>query len=241
MSVDTQDMLAKLSDKNWVETFKKTTRLDFRIALVRNYNVQNQEEEAVMQWLINHLDPPRPSVTQTDIVRAEMAQEESNGYKDHPEHNVETPEGEEYWQNRLDKAQEEDARRSEETLIKSYEEIKKRLPDINFPDIQRKHGPIEKPDTPKLTVNMKTGKIRETQDEVEVKQEKKEEKPAMPKPQEESKKLKDLPGFGEGTVAKFKEAGIMDTDKLFELTYDQAKKIAGTHLVLRAIQDKFKS
>jgi len=222
-TVDTKALLSKLSDQAWVKAFVNCKRHDFRVALVRNYNTQTQEEEAVMQWLINHLDPPRPSAARLDMVRAELAMEEAKGWPD-PTHNTDTQEGEKYWHETIDDAEKADAITMEQAMLDSYVEIKKNLPDIEFPDIK-----------PKLTNVMPPA------------EEVKPEPPVAPATapvkqapvQDGPLKLEMVPGFSEIVVEKFKKAGIMDVDKLFALTYKQAHAIAGSDLVLRNIADKF--
>jgi hypothetical protein len=227
----TENLMSRLSPK-WVEHFRKLKSHEHRVAWVRNYPIQTGEEEAIIQLLVDKLDPALPSVTRVSQVRAEMQQEESKGGD--ASHKLDTPEGEKYWQDKLDEAQRLDDIDRKSDVSRRHEEIKKLFPDLLPADYMVPSVPAT-PVVPTLTVNPETkaAMLADPMNEMPP------STPVVPSDTDE-RNLITVAGFGKDTINKFMDKGIICTEQLFDLTYSQALAIAKTPLVLAKIKDKFK-
>lgn len=200
---------------------------EHRVAWVRNYPIQTNEEEAVIQLLVDKLDPATPSVTRVSQVRDEMKEEETKG--DKSGHKLDTIEGEKYWQDRLDVAAKLDEEARKADIKRRHDDIRKFFPELLGPE-----EPVAPPKVANISVNMVTKEAKIAEEEF------------VPGPQNasivgEENDLKSVPGFGKDTINKFMDKGIICQRQLFDLTYSQALLIAKTPLVLIKIKDKFKS
>lgn len=222
----TENLMARLNPA-WVEHFKKLKSHEHRVAWVRNYPIQNGEEEAVIQLLVDKLDPALPSVTRVSQVRDEMQRDEAKGEK--AGHRLDTPEGEQYWQEKLDVAMKLDQEDAKNELKRRHDEIRKLFPNLLGPD--ELEPAVTK--VPTISVNPETKEAKIVEPEF------------TPGPEsavktDQEKDLIDVAGFGKDTVRKFNEKGIICQKQLYDLTYQQALSIAKTPLVLAKIKDKFK-
>jgi len=228
----TENLMARLNPK-WVERFKKVKGYQQRVALVRDYPIQTHEEEAVIQLLVDKLDPAMPSQTRVTAVRAEMQRDEAKGVG--AEHRLDTPEGEKYWQGQLDSASSLDELDRKAEVARRHAEIRKLFPGLLVDEEGGKEAPPSS-SLPAITVNPKT-KEATVADPTQ-------KNAPMPNPVPNGATTEDLstlPGFGKKTVDNFIEHGVVCQRQLFELTYSQALVIARTPLVLAKIKDKFKS
>jgi len=222
-----ENLMSRLNPK-WVERFKKLKEHEKRVALIRDYPIQSPEEEAVIQLLIDKLDPATPSVTRVSQVREAMQREEAKGAT--AEHRLDTREGEEYWQKKLDEAAKLDELDRAAEMARRHAEIKKLFPEL-LPSAsnQPNNQPLSR--VPAVTVNMKTGEAK-----IGV--------PAVSRPSSPQVPVTDslnaVPGFGKKVVDSFMSHGVTCQKQLFDLTYSQALAIAKTPLVLAKIKDKFK-
>lgn len=235
----TENLMSRL-DVKWVEKFKKLKSREHRVAWIRNYPTQSSEEESIMQILVDKLDPPTPSITRVSQVREEMQRDEAKGTNG--EHRIDTPEGEAYWQDKLDTASKLDEADRVAAVEQRQAEIKKLFPELfkddEFSEIAPS-TPLSK--LPSISVNMATNKAtlqEESKPATEQAPVKKQEK--ISAINIDSCELDSVPGFGKDTINKFIDKGIVSKEKLFELTYTQALAIAKTGLVLAKIKDKFK-
>jgi predicted flap endonuclease-1-like 5' DNA nuclease len=226
----TENLMSRLNPK-WVERFNKVKGHAQKVALVRDYPIQSGEEEAIIQLLIDKLDPAMPSVTRVSQVREEIQRDESKGTA--AEHRLDNPEGEAYWQERLDTAANLDEIDRKSEVTRRHAEIKKLFPELTL-EAEATTAKVEK--TPTITINptTKEAKIAETPPANTTK---------LPssQPATGTDDLKSVPGFGKKTADNFIERGIVCQKQLFDLTYSQALAIAKTALVLAKIKDKFKS
>ncbi len=226
----TDNLMSRLSPK-WVEHFKTLKSHEHRVAWVRNYPIQNGEEEAVIQLLIDKLDPAVPSITRVSQVRQEMQQDEAKGEK--ALHPMGTIESETYWQDRLDVAAKLDADDRLADTKRRHDEIRKLFPDLLPPEETVEQKIMAPPSVPTLTVNPTTNEATLSDPSSD---------PAPLKVAEPSgMDLLSVPGFGKDTVNKFIDKGITCKQQLFDLTYSQALLIAKTALVLAKVKDKFKA
>lgn len=225
----TDNLMSRLSPK-WVEHFKSLKSHEHRVAWVRNYPIQSGEEEAIIQLLIDKLDPPTPSVTRVSQVRQEMQQDEAKGEKSL--HRLDTVEGEAYWQDKLDVASKLDADDRLAETKRRHDEIKKLFPDL-LPEEKEEQKIMAAPSIPSITVNPTTNEAKLDDGSTKAEPPKTAEPSGMD--------LLSVPGFGKDTVNKFIDKGITCKQQLFDLTYSQALLIAKTALVLAKIKDKFKS
>lgn len=213
------NLMAKLSPK-WVEQFKKLKSHEARVAKVRDYPIQNSEEEAVIQLLVDKLDPAKPSVTRASQVRAEMEKEEAKGTQS--EHRIDDPEGEKYWQAKLDMAEKMDEDDRQADIKRRHDEIQKYFPDLLPP----KGEELKEKKIPELIVSPETKEV------------------VLKTPAKDDKSwlhdLDNVPGFGKDVILNFNNSGITCQSQLFNLTYGQALVIAKTPLVLAKIKAKFK-
>ena len=123
----TENLMGRLNPK-WVERFRKLKSHEQRVALLRDYPIQSGEEEAVIQLLIDKLDPAMPSVTRVTQVREEMQRDEAKGANS--EHGLDKPEGEKYWQEKLDTAAKLDEIDRKAVVTKRHEDIRKLFPGL---------------------------------------------------------------------------------------------------------------
>jgi hypothetical protein len=223
----TENLMGRLNP-GWVEHFKKLKSHEHRVAWTRNYPIQNGEEEAVIQLLVDKLDPALPSVTRVSQVRDEMQRDEAKG--DKAGHRLDTQEGELYWQDRLDAAMKLDQTDAKAELKRRHDEIRKLFPDLL--GLEELEPSTTK--APVISVNPDTKEATIAEPEF------------TPGPEsavttDQEKDLINVAGFGKDTVRKFMDKGIICQKQLFDLTYSQAISIAKTPLVLAKIKDKFKA
>lgn len=224
----TDNLMGRLSPK-WVESFKKMKSHENRVAWVRNYPIQNGEEEAIIQLLVDKLDPAVPSVTRVSQVREEMQKDEAKGNKS--DHGLDTVEGETYWQNRLDVAQQMDEADRVADVRRRHADIKKLFPDL-LP--QEEEATIPLPKTPSISINPATKEAVITETKFD-------SPPSNAVSETQGNDLDTVPGFGKDTINKFMDSGIICQKQLFNLTYSQALLVAKTPLVLAKIKARFKS
>lgn len=237
------DLLAKLKDKKWVEKFTNSKQYEDRLKLIRNYNVLEKEEEAVIQLLVDRFDPPQSSVTAVDLVRDEMAKEEMKGWPSGKD--LTTAEGEAYWQEKLDIAETHDAKERKRIINEHLREIDGLLPDLNL------LGDLQEEEQQPAKINRDTpADVAGPGEGVSTDNEKTEDLPEgnlnfklPPKaPTSTVKKavaLKALNGMNAEAIEKLKKSGIINADQLFQLTYENALEIVGSPLVLDKLKDKF--
>lgn len=231
MATASESLMAKLNPK-WVQRFKALKSHEQRVALARDYPIQTGEEEAIIQILIDRLDPARPSQTRVTAVRDEMQREEAKGTNS--EHKLDNIEGEKYWQERLDTAGKLDEIDRKAEVKRRHDEIRKMFPNLlplvepEFMEPNVSTGP-----KPTITVNPTTKEAKIAEPGAPA---------AMPNPVPNGatvSDMKDVPGFGKNTIENFKTRGIICQKQLFELTYNQALAIARTPLVLVKVKEKF--
>lgn len=117
--------LGILKNQGWLARFAQAKSFDTRLQLLRAYNTQNQQEEALLQLLIDRLDPPKSSVNNVSVVRKEMEILEAKGYK------IDTPAEEEKWQKKLDAASILDAAFQKEVLDQHMRQVQELFPDLD--------------------------------------------------------------------------------------------------------------
>jgi hypothetical protein len=224
----TENLMGRLNAA-WVAQFKKLRSHEHRVAWVRNYPIQTGEDEAIIQLLIDKLDPAVPSVTRVSHVREEMQKDEAKG--DKALYRLDTPEGEAYWQEKLDVAAKLDSEDREAEKKRRHDEIRRLFPDLMAEDEISTTKP-RNASIPSISVNVGTGEATVPGDEKKT--------PQAPTAGENKIDLMNVPGFGKDTINKFIDNGITCKEQLFNLTYSQALAIARTPLATkgqRQIQD----
>lgn len=235
VSNKTQGLLSQLHDQRWVRTFLSASKMEDRISLLRAYNVQEQKEEAIIQFLLDKLDPPKSSVTFESQVRNEKDLAEQKSGK-----SIQTPEEEKYWQDRINKARAMDQEAQAHMLMQHYQAVNEVLPEVTLQDYFP--GAVVSPpsmvDTsvPKHDI-VQDGTVQSQENELKT------------IPVEVVKKYPDnlrgddevtkLPGIAEASAKRLTDANIITISQLFAMTYEQATAVLKTPLVIARYKDFF--
>lgn len=234
VSAKTQALMDKLHDKRWIKTFLSAKTGEDRLSLLRNYNIQTQEEESVIQYLVDRMAPPRASVTFESQVRFEMEEQAKDGDI------IQDPQQEAYWETRLDEARKQDLNSEYKALEAHFSEISKIIPEITREDYFPSHlhvfafphkatsSPVQNP--PEVTLSA-TSTVSE---------------PTQPKPVEPppgvapgDEVVTSLKGISTASAERLNEAGIFTAKQFFALTYEQAVQILKTPLVAAKFKGLF--
>ena len=112
------ERLKPFARKGWMDRFQKVKNAgtDVWLTVIRDFDIDDQEAEEVVQDIVLSLEPPTGNVS---LVRQEMEKLEMEGKL-----NMDDPATEEYWQKRIDE-ENEMFRKQEEEYSKNWENQKK--------------------------------------------------------------------------------------------------------------------
>lgn len=223
----TQGLFVKLHDKRWIKRFTVANSQSDRISLLNSYNIQTQEEEAVIQLLLDKLSPPKISITFESLVRAELEEVQKNGDV------LTTREAEREWQEKIDAAILLDRAQQKHMVETHYLQVKKYLPNVSledfFPEAQtvglpKKELPISPP--------MAAAAQETTNPSVSTK--------VYPDGLTFDSPLTDLKGLGVASLERLSAEGITMVGPYFELTADEATTILKTPIITAKHRDFFR-
>lgn len=217
--------LGILKNKGWLARFSQAKSLDTRLQLLRAYNTQNQQEEALLQLIIDRLDPPKSSVNNVSMVRKEMEVLEAKGYK------IDTPAEEEKWQKKLDEASALDSAFQKEVLDQHMKQVQTLFPDLDISmflpsgivQVSSK-VPLKDKSTPGAAINVGSPAAQTTK-----------KMDVVPTPLE---RLEGLPPIA---MEKLKAANITTVEAFFALGQKGAQEIIQNEVTVARFANRLKS
>lgn len=218
--------MSHLKDANWVKRFNACNKVDDKISLLRAYNTKEPQEEAVIQLLLDRLDPPRSSWTHIDQVKREQELEEAKGVQ------IDSKEQEAKWQEKLDEAYALDKAQEAAVMKGHIEEIQRLFPDIDIesfnisaaiPKISIPHPLAAKQEDEKKAIV--TTISTDTVVEVE---------PGFITPD-----LSKLAGLSKVSVGRLNASGVYTQAEFFALNENRAMDILKSQAVVQKFKDKF--